>query len=380
MPVKVSGLKERILSLSAMNIPITIVVVFIGLIVAYPLFYYLIYEPLRILIRWINHLYFIRLEREKVAYLEKNFSFYRALLPELKLRFEKRVASFLYNKKFVGVNVEMTDEMKLFIAACAIQLTFGLRNFWLTEFDEIRVHADSYQLASFDHRALGHVSDKGIISLSWSDLQEGFQNPTDGINVGLHEMAHALYLSSVEKGWNMRFAVEYDNWEKEAIIEWKKGKQSGEHMLRAYAFINLFEFFAVCVEYFFEKPAELKAAAPRLYIEMERLLRLDPMNPADPVLDHLPVIFPSQPIPLPRYNPFDLLKKIVACPKNFGCFLAGTICWLGGIFILFKMIQFDLWLPNAKSPYEGNAATAGFIFFFAAFFYIQVFYDDKKKN
>src|SRR4051812_48056714 len=135
-----------------------VTLLFIGLLFALPFFYFLIYEPVRVFLRWITYTSFITLEESKAEYLEKNFLFYRSLMPELKLRFQKRVASFLHNKRFVGIDVEVTEEMKLFVATAATQLTFGLRNFWLTEFDEIRLHKESYVLANFDRKALGHVS------------------------------------------------------------------------------------------------------------------------------------------------------------------------------------------------------------------------------
>ena len=363
-----------------MDNSILITAIVIGLVVVFPLFYYLIYEPGRIFLRWTYHVYFIRLEWGKAEYLEKNFPFYRSLSPELKLRFEKRVATFLHYKKFVGVDVEVTDEMKLFIAVCAIQLTFGLRNFWLTEFDEIRVRAESYQIPDFNHKALGDVSHQGIITLSWSDLKAGYQNPEDGLNVGLHEMAHALYLSSVERGWNLKFAVDYDDWEKEAIIEWKRAKLSGEHTVRAYGYTNLFEFFAVSVEYFFEKPAALKAAAPRLYFEMERLLRLDPMNHEDPVLHHLPLIFPSQPLPLPQYKPIGLMARVFSSFKNLMYFLSGSACWFIAIVLVYRSVQFGHDFPDKHNPFEIWVLFAALLFFIGGFLYIQVFYDDEKKN
>ncbi|HYV90987.1 MAG TPA: zinc-dependent peptidase [Chitinophagales bacterium] len=362
-----------------MDNTITIGAVIIGLLVAYQLFYYLIYEPVRVLLRWIHHVYFAQLELDQTVYLEKNFPFYRSLLPELKLRFEKRVASFLYNKKFAGTDVEVTGEMKLFVAAAAIQLTFGLRNFWLTEFDEIRLYKESYPLTDYRQKAMGHVSRKGTISLSWSDLQEGFENPEDAVNVGLHEMAHALYISSVEKGWNLSFAVEYRDWEKQAVIEWKKGKQGSEHLMRDYAYGNLFEFFAVSVEYFFEQPAALQNAAPQLYLDLEKLLRLDPMNHPDPVLHGTPVLYPSQPIPLPQYEPIGLMTRVFSNLKNLMYFLSGSACWFIGIVLIYSSVQFGFDFPDEDNPFEGWLVMATALLFIGAFLYIQVFYDQKKE-
>ena len=304
--------------------------IFLSLLILFPLFYYLVYEPVRVFIRWVNYKFVFKLPSYQTEYLGKNFQFYQALVPSLKLRFENRVASFLNNKKFSGIGMEVTDDMKLFVAGAAIQLTFGLRNSWPTEFDNIVLHKESYQLASFQHLAMGHVSEDGIITLSWSNLQKGFANPADGINVGLHEMAHALYISSVRKGWNVGFAVHYDDYEKEAIMEWKKFKTGEDHFLRDYAYRNLYEFFAVCVEYFFEEPDQLCAAAPKMFFQMERLFRLDPRNHADPILHGAPVMFPSQTFPLPQYKPYELAAHVLADSKSFLFFIVGTACAMAG--------------------------------------------------
>ena len=45
--------------------------------------------------------------------------------------------------------------------------------------------------------------------------------------------------------------------------------------LRDYAFTNAYEFFAVTCEYFFERPVELKANAPRLYNIIRKMLNQD---------------------------------------------------------------------------------------------------------
>jgi len=348
--------------------------------IAFPFFYFLIYEPIRIFIRWVNHQFVLGLDVWQVEYLEKNFQFYHDLSPELKTRFEKRVASFLHNKKITGVEMEVTDEMKLFVAAAAIQLTFGLRNFWLTEFDDIILHKNSYQLADFDYHALGHVSESGRISLSWADLQKGYGNPTDGLNVGLHEMAHALYLSSVQKGWNIDFAVEYDHWEKEAIIEWKKGKGGDEQALRSYGYRNLYELFAVCVEYFFEKPRDLQAAAPKMFSEMAKLLRIDPFNHSDPILHHKPVMFPSQAIPLPEYKPIGLMSHVFTSSRNTFCFFLGSLLWLFGAYIIYSSVKHDFDAPYDPNPLLQSVPLAVALFFIGGFLFIQVFYEDRKSN
>ena len=45
-----------------------------------------------------------------------------------------------------------------------------------------------------------------------------------------------------------------------------------------YAGANEYEFFAVALEYFFEKPTEFKSALPDLYDTLKKLLNQDPIS------------------------------------------------------------------------------------------------------
>jgi len=59
-------------------------------------------------------------------------------------------------------------------------------------------------------------------------------------------------------------------------IEIERIKHDNHHFFRSYAATNIYEFFAIAVEYFFEVPDELKNELPRLYDYMVKLLKQDP--------------------------------------------------------------------------------------------------------
>src|SRR5688500_13375781 len=64
--------------------------------------------------------------------LLKYFTYYQKLSPSNKIKFEKKVAAFIYGKRFIPRQVdEVTIEAKVLIAASAVQLTFGLPNIYL---------------------------------------------------------------------------------------------------------------------------------------------------------------------------------------------------------------------------------------------------------
>lgn len=70
----------------------------------------------------------------------------------------------------------------------------------------------------------------------------------------------------------------YGGWHKSVKNEFLKLKHSDEHFLRQYGGTNMQEFFAVCIEHFFEVPKAMKTELPRLYNSLCVLLNQDPLH------------------------------------------------------------------------------------------------------
>jgi|WetSurMetagenome_2_1015567.scaffolds.fasta_scaffold126335_2 MtfA peptidase len=214
-------------------------------------------------------------------YLSQYFTFYNSLGSEDKLLFERRVQKFIDMKEFVPRGIkEITPEMKATIAGSAIQLTFGYPNVYFRHFWRILVYPNSYY-SNITHRYhMGEVDIQGMIVLSWKGFQEGFANPTDGHNLGFHEMAHALRLANIVDNDDYDF---YDRdimneFDKEAYYESEKLRNPAfTSMFRGYFLTDRFEFFSVAVESFFERPAELKSYNPKLYSLLKLILKIDPV-------------------------------------------------------------------------------------------------------
>jgi hypothetical protein len=172
------------------------------------------------------------------------------------------------------------EEMKVMISACAAQLLHGFdERITLTHFSRIVVHPEAYRSARKDRRHQGEVNPKaGVIRLSWPHFVQGYARSSDAHNVGLHEMAHALwfedFIPNHEDGFLDPSLLE--DWKilgDQEMAAIKAGKPS---LLRAYAATNQEEFFAVAVEYFFERSIEFREQLPELYSVMSGLLDQDP--------------------------------------------------------------------------------------------------------
>jgi MtfA peptidase len=221
------------------------------------------------------------LSNQRRRILEK-FRYYKKLPLKKKLIFEKRVQRFISLKEFIPKEMpEVTPEMQVLISASAVQLTFGLHEIQLADFDKIYVYPSKYFSKVNRQYHTGEVNPRGFIVLSWDAFIEGYENPWDGYNLGLHEMAHALSLENRSSDYEVDiFDKEaYKNWIEISEKEFSKMKRSKQSFLRKYAFRDKDEFFPVCIEYFFEKAHEFKKERPELYQALASLLNQDPTCP-----------------------------------------------------------------------------------------------------
>ena len=205
--------------------------------------------------------------------------YYRRLSEELKDRFLVRTLLFRSTKKFHYHDIDEEERIPLLISAAAVQLTFGLESFHLDYFKDIHILRDNYRYGLYNIPFEGHVSADGIY-FSWSNFERAFADYSDGQNVGLHEMAHALaYVNFVVKdGKDEEFSERFKRF---SLIGRKifAQMQSEPNMLGEYAATNYNEFWAVSVENFFERPFELQRNIPELYAQLTDLLNQDPLRP-----------------------------------------------------------------------------------------------------
>ncbi len=213
--------------------------------------------------------------------LQQHSQYYQQLSPYHQNRFEKRVQQFIQLKRFIPRNMpQVTDEMKVLIAASAVQLTFGLPNVFLLHFHTILIYPDSYYSTISKRYHKGEVNPAfGMIVLSWKDFIDGLTIPDDSLNLGLHEMAHALRLENVVRNDEHNFLKPHilEQWEIESEQERAKIRHGESHFFRQYAASDDDEFFAIAVENFFERPKQFWEELPHLYRTLSLLLNQDPL-------------------------------------------------------------------------------------------------------
>lgn len=212
------------------------------------------------------------------SYLLQNFKYYKKLSPKKQKVFENRIIRFLMDKNIEGrKDLSITPEMKLLIAAIAVQLTFGLRIYKFPTFTTIVIYPDLFKSARSKTLVKGETHSGGYIALSWKYFLFGISDDKDNLNLGFHEFAHALFIERVNYSLDSFFNKYYDAWRKLLFTQAKMKEARIKHTFRDYSTHNEHEFFAVSVENFFENPEKYKQDLPELYRLMTKMLNQDPL-------------------------------------------------------------------------------------------------------
>lgn len=224
---------------------------------------------------------FVKLTYDYRRILEKHALYYQRLSPENKRKFVERVYIFIRSKTFIPRRFKkVTLEMKTLIAASAVQLTFGFEKFEMPHFKKILIYPDAYYSLIRKTYHKGEVNPAArLVVFSWKSFIEGYLNPSDSKNLGLHEMAHVLKLENKVLKNEVAFLDPdlYKEWETMAAQHIARLKKGPDLLFRRYAAENEYEFFAVAIEIFFERPFSLRAIHPEIYSLLKGLLKQDPI-------------------------------------------------------------------------------------------------------
>lgn len=216
--------------------------------------------------------------------LSRHSPYYRRLAPDLKEKFRDRTSKFLAAKTFLVKSNEAFVEMPVLLSATAVQLSFGLDDYLLPHYQYIRIHPEAYFAKGTLRVLAGHVYGN-TITIAWDHFLDGFAEYDDGTNVGLHEMAHALYMQEMHLDpWRCnRFENCFNQVMAEGQEVYEMKHRDPSLLFSENAYKDLQEFWAESVELFFEKPSELRRENPELYEAVASLLKQDPASSMYPV-------------------------------------------------------------------------------------------------
>ncbi len=223
-----------------------------------------------------HYLVFKNVSKEQAHILETEFHFYQLLSKKHKRQFRHRVAAFITTKQFVGrESLEVTDRMKILIAAVGCMLSFGRKNYEYALIDFVLIYPEEFYSTMNNHHHKGEFNprEKALV-LSWKDFEKGYRITDDNLNLGIHEFMHAMQLEARQSRDldAARFTKQFQNILKRLTHQEVKDKLDETRYFRAYAFTNQYEFMAVLAEYFIESPTDLKQHFPQLYDHVQKLL------------------------------------------------------------------------------------------------------------
>jgi Mlc titration factor MtfA (ptsG expression regulator) len=188
--------------------------------------------------------------------------------------------------------LEMTDEIRVTIAAQACLLTLGFDSDSYPDVTTILVYPTEFVaperrerpggvVHEFRSRRIGEAWTHGPVVISWADALAGGRGESDGRNVVLHEFAHKLDMRTgppdgVPKLMN---DAQYREWEAVMSCEFaelvSRSHAGDSTLLDTYGATHAAEFFACATECFFERPVEMREQHPRLYGALQGYYRQD---------------------------------------------------------------------------------------------------------
>jgi Mlc titration factor MtfA (ptsG expression regulator) len=222
--------------------------------------------------------------------------FMRGVSAEESERLRGIAQGFLHDKRFAGTHeLEVTQEMKVAIAAQACILVLELGEEWYAGWSDIIVYPAQFapEREYTDEAGVVHVTRDamageawlgGPVILSFEDvaLAADEQARVAGYNVVIHEFAHKLDMRSGEpngfpplhremsaKHWKEAFKAAYEDF-------CARVDAADALPMDPYAAENAGEFFAVASEAFFETPELLAPAYPAVYDQLRQFYRQDP--------------------------------------------------------------------------------------------------------
>jgi hypothetical protein len=212
-----------------------------------------------------------------------------------KARLRRFSTLFLHQKRFSGARgFEVSSQTNLIIALQAVLPILELGMDAYQGWSEIIVYPGAFRVVREQQDATGvvHLQDRalsgeswshGPVILSWSEVEEDMLNPVAGRNVVIHEFAHKLdALNGRTNGMPpLHPDMEISEWSEILGSAYSRLQQSietsGRGKIDAYAATAPAEFFAVVSEYFFSAPQLLQNAYPRVYEQMSRYYRQQPL-------------------------------------------------------------------------------------------------------
>jgi MtfA peptidase len=238
-------------------------------------------QIIKALYRGLYELYYLLFIKARLhRSLKKNHTYYQQLGRD-QSEFARSVWEFIRENDFIPRDeLRIGFKLKVIIASHAVQLSWRLSDLAYDYYEKIIIYREYYpsRLTNKLHKAEVNPGLK-LIVFSVRAIHESLAREDDGINVLLHEFAHALWLEQLlmHKQYYVFHPQTFEAVRNSVHEQFTEISSNEEHLFRKYAFANEAEFFAVAVENFFERPDKFQSVLPKFYRLLTQLFRQNPL-------------------------------------------------------------------------------------------------------
>ncbi|WP_375325278.1 zinc-dependent peptidase [Flagellimonas sp. GZD32] len=206
------------------------------------------------------------------------------LTPAQRKEFLRRFAWFKSKKHFVFYgNIQNKEDIKAYVSASAILLTLGLNDYRFEKsIRRVIIYPSKYYSRISRNHHVGEYNPRlRTLVFSAESLKDGFSIPNDNINLGIHEVAHALMIDTRKKQsfeakrFKMGLLKMQEMYHSEEFIN----RLAATSYFRDYGKTNFVEFFAVVAESFIETPETFKRNFPKLFEMVRTMFNFDLSDP-----------------------------------------------------------------------------------------------------
>ncbi len=218
---------------------------------------------------------------------------YNNLCDRDKAKIERSIIEFAYTKEFIGVGIDVTDEMKVIIGfyACLLLLHVKTKSCYAA-LQTVIVYPSAVMVENLSSQGGIYTKENFIITgqsadhtvvIVWDEAKhEAYQLRHH--NVIVHEFAHEIdFMTGELDGVPPLERSKYHEWTRLLSKEFASlhkrllhGPHLGKYeLLGEYAATNEAEFFAVVSERFFESPHTLHEHFPEIYDALQSFYKID---------------------------------------------------------------------------------------------------------
>jgi MtfA peptidase len=213
-------------------------------------------------------------------YLQDYVPFYVNLDEAGKVVFENKFKKFLAAVTITGAGAEVEDLDRVLIGAAAVIPVYFIPDWEYVNLREVLLYPGNFNFDYEQHGANRMISGmvgtgalQNVMILSKWELRQGFINRNSNHNTAIHEFVHLI-----DKMDGTLDGVPELLLERKHLALWQNLLQTtmddirrGASDIDSYAATSPVECFAVVTEYFFENPALLQVAHPRLHEMLQHI-------------------------------------------------------------------------------------------------------------